>query len=755
MNLIKLSLKNYLSYKKCELDFKDKESLYLIIGRNSEEVDDTEGNGAGKTALISAIPFALFGRSRGVFDKDLNNEDVIYVDENGERASKCEVTIEFEIIDRRYKVIRTVTQKGSQKLSFYGKGYNSPAQDLWTELTLKAGVNKRTGKRENGITRTEQRISDTLGCDVNLFINSVYFEQSNIDTFARGTLSEKDGLIKTAIQSDKWNDYSQIISKDLSNLEKEIVKVETLLEDNYSDQKIYETINYNKARVKDLKAYIKKGEKSIVDNEKERENLIADIITFQKQVENFDNNKKEIEAKQKKLSHLKNRVNEINFEATKMAEEINLFNQRIRSYDSKIGEFVRKKKNEEKALDTVYTQQYAEELHNEINRLNGSMGKALAQVENIVEKGQNVDKMACPYNFECDKIDEKAKEQIKSLYRIEYKKRKSELNAIEKQLTKNKNLLVKVRNNLNAQINIKELTNNISNTEELKNKDLKSIQNIQNRIPTVNKTKEAVINEIKELEEKLNKTNESVNVEYLKVEMNKKIEIKDKIVADIESLRLEINEASGEIKLLEEQNKGFEKELQNIEKLKSAREKMIDEKMYKKYSLDMVRKHIPHLLISNAIPEIEDYAKEFIYKLSSGRMDINFNMIKDLKSKNDGKVNQTNSFDVVLTIDGRELKYEQASGGERARADVAIHLAYVVFISNRSNTRFETLFLDEVGAALDKKGVENFVDIIKEIQIAYGFKKVFNITQNIEMKRLIDNRITVTKTSDGSTIEMI
>ena len=67
----------------------------------------------------------------------------------------------------------------------------------------------------------------------------------------------------------------------------------------------------------------------------------------------------------------------------------------------------------------------------------------------------------------------------------------------------------------------------------------------------------------------------------------------------------------------------------------------------------------------------------------------------------------------------------------------------------------ETLWLDEVGAALDKAGVERFVEIVKEIQDEYGFKKVFNITQNVEMKRLIDKHILVTKTNDGSQVTLL
>jgi DNA repair exonuclease SbcCD ATPase subunit len=128
-------------------------------------------------------------------------------------------------------------------------------------------------------------------------------------------------------------------------------------------------------------------------------------------------------------------------------------------------------------------------------------------------------------------------------------------------------------------------------------------------------------------------------------------------------------------------------------------------------------------------------------------MDIDFRMEKSLKSSD-----ITDAFDIWINVDGRWLKYEMTSGGERTRADVSLHLALVCFMSGRSNTNHETIYLDEVGAALDRNGVENFVAILHSLIEQYGFKKIFNITQNVEMKRMIDNRLSVVKTSEGSKI---
>ena len=80
MNVLKIKAKNYLSFKSLDLDLTDKDGTFLIIGRNSENVDDTEGNGSGKTSFASLVTYAFYGRCRGNFDKELHNEDIIFID---------------------------------------------------------------------------------------------------------------------------------------------------------------------------------------------------------------------------------------------------------------------------------------------------------------------------------------------------------------------------------------------------------------------------------------------------------------------------------------------------------------------------------------------------------------------------------------------------------------------------------------------------------------------------------------------------
>ncbi len=195
-----------------------------------------------------------------------------------------------------------------------------------------------------------------------------------------------------------------------------------------------------------------------------------------------------------------------------------------------------------------------------------------------------------------------------------------------------------------------------------------------------------------------------------------------------------------------EKNKRYKKELNSLD----------DEKRLLTYCIKMYGNHIPHLLLENALPEIENYSKRFLNKLSKGRMDIEFRTKKTLKTKdinNEEKIKET--FDLILTLDDKKYNYALFSGGEKSRADVALHLAYSMYLLNRSGAKLETLFLDEVCSALDEEGKEILIEILKELMVEGYFKKIFLITQDQTLKKMIDDVLIVVKTENGSMIRSL
>lgn len=698
---------------------------------------------SGKTALISAVPFALYGRSRGTFDKELVNEDVVRIDSNGERAKKAEVEIVFEKNDSYYKVVRSVTTKGTQKVSVHSSLTYPKA--TWTDLTLMAGVNRRTDKRESGIVRTEQRIVDIIGCDVDLFINSIYFEQSNIDTFATGSLNDKDSIIRNAVGLNRWMDYGIEMKLDLSKTEKEITRNQALL-DEYDVDGIEDKIKNAKVDVKVAEQNVKETEKALEEDKENVEMYVKRVAVeeersrkqteMKEKVEKLKAKKrdieKDIEGADNELRTVAGTVKRVGVELDNFRKDVSILEEREIKCKEAIGE---------------HTEKDLTECNDLLGTIVGDIAKVSAEMGQIEKKANNVEKAICPLGLDCEELTEESKGKIKEDLRKEWKK----LNFTKNKLTKRKE---------KGQERIKEIENSITAKADHKH-IVREIESINERV----KDKNSYLDHCSESIVKLKETQEKLTVEYAEIdtelgELVKELKfnttdvmtgLREKLANYRDSVSRQEVELTNNKEFLNntlQAIKDYEKIIEKTKDLTMEFGKLQNKRNMIKDAQKIVRKDIPHLLIGNAIPEIKKYARKFIYKLSNGRLDLDFKLERELKSS-DAKAN---AFDIFVNVDGKWLKYAQTSGGQRARADVAIHLAYVCFMSNMTKSRFETIFLDEVGAALDKNGVENFVDIIKWLMEEYKLKKIFNITQNMDMKKMIDNRILVTLTDEGSRV---
>ena len=96
MNIKKITLNDFMSYKHVEIDFTEN-GIYNLIGHN----------GAGKSAIRDAITWCLFGKSRvsGAGDDLINkNEESMYV------------TLDVTIDGRNYTIARSKERGQSTKL---------------------------------------------------------------------------------------------------------------------------------------------------------------------------------------------------------------------------------------------------------------------------------------------------------------------------------------------------------------------------------------------------------------------------------------------------------------------------------------------------------------------------------------------------------------------------------------------------------------------------------------------------------------
>jgi len=170
----KLSLTNFMPYRQAELDFAG-----IHVACLSGE------NGAGKSSLLDAITWALWGKTaRSRRDDDLIRQG----------ADEMAVDFAFRLGDNLYRVIRQRRggKRGSTLLEFQ-------IQDdgRWRSLS------------ESSIRATEEKIVRILHLDYDTFVNSAFLRQGRADEFTVKTPAERKRVLSDILGLDVWQEYEE------------------------------------------------------------------------------------------------------------------------------------------------------------------------------------------------------------------------------------------------------------------------------------------------------------------------------------------------------------------------------------------------------------------------------------------------------------------------------------------------------------------------------------------------------------------
>ncbi|QQE65069.1 hypothetical protein GFS31_17540 [Leptolyngbya sp. BL0902] len=162
-----ITLKNFLSYREASLDFSGLH-VVCIAGQN----------GAGKSSLLEAIGWALWGQSRVASD-----DDVIH-----QGAMEARVAFVFQQGDHQYRVMRSRHRQQGATLEFQvqtDQGYRSLTQ--------------------RSIRATQQLIGHHLKLDYDTFINSAYLRQGGADDLMMKRPSERKAVLARLLKLDRYD----------------------------------------------------------------------------------------------------------------------------------------------------------------------------------------------------------------------------------------------------------------------------------------------------------------------------------------------------------------------------------------------------------------------------------------------------------------------------------------------------------------------------------------------------------------------
>src|SRR5215211_4915951 len=215
---VHIRISGFLSYHDVvELDFTTFD-LACISGQN----------GAGKSSLLDAITWSLFGEARG------KSSDVINIRQDIKAA---EVALTFEHEENTYRIQRTLPRNKSTLLEFQVR-----TETGWKPLT------------ENNTRETQARIEQTLRLDFETFVNASFFLQGKADQFTQQTATRRKEVLSNILGLEMWEEYKNKTAEKRKFLEREVDEIDGRMRE--IDAELAEE-DLRKARLAELETTLK------------------------------------------------------------------------------------------------------------------------------------------------------------------------------------------------------------------------------------------------------------------------------------------------------------------------------------------------------------------------------------------------------------------------------------------------------------------------------------------------------------------
>ncbi|MBA7596852.1 hypothetical protein ES703_03842 [subsurface metagenome] len=186
-----------------------------------------------------------------------------------------------------------------------------------------------------------------------------------------------------------------------------------------------------------------------------------------------------------------------------------------------------------------------------------------------------------------------------------------------------------------------------------------------------------------------------------------------------------------------------------VEKEKALLQASREKGIYDELAAAFGKKGIQAWIIEQALPEIEEEANRLLSRMTDNRMHVKMETQRAYKTK---KAETLETLDINISDELGTRRYEMYSGGEAFRINFALRIALSRLLARRAGAPLPTLFIDEGFGTQDSSGREKLIEAINSIQD--DFEKIIVITHIEELKDTFPVRIEVSKTSEGSMIEV-
>ena len=233
-------------------------------------------NGYGKTALLDAITWAIWGKARAKTQDELVNV----------ARNTMFVELDFFAGESRYRVTRTYTK---------GRGASSGKSEL--NLSIIIG-NTVTSLMANTIKETEEKIVNLLNMDYETFINTSYLKQGDSNRFTSSRPTDRKKILADLLDLSYYERLESASKQHSRQLQNDVEVQQSVIEHKSSafqeKELILEKLETYKKESQNLLSEEQSLSKELEDLNQKRQTLLVEISNKKTMVDQIDTSEKDI-----------------------------------------------------------------------------------------------------------------------------------------------------------------------------------------------------------------------------------------------------------------------------------------------------------------------------------------------------------------------------------------------------------------------------------------------------------------------------
>lgn len=653
-------------------------------------------NGAGKSSILDALYWCLWGEVPGFTLDELINED----------EEDMKVILWFSIGKRQY-VVQRYKYRGRQ-----------------TELSL--WINDKP--YHGGIREVQSFLVKTIGIDAKLFRSTTYMSQEELDLFSRMTGTERLETLMKLLRLDLFSKLEEYVKNQIDQMNLELASERERLKGLKEDYKEGKRANKRLGEVKidlahidanleDLREESKRLQKRLEGSSKQvlkdlRERIREREERHEDRIEQARDRIKNIDgalARLESISDIESDIEKAEAEVkrlTKAVEKNGKINKRLEKVKGQaavVSAKITQLKDDLEALESkvdvlegetecptcgseIDPESLEKHIRKEIEEVKGKLEKAREQNRGLQEKRTKLSKQ----------LEAGADMKLSSaIQRVDVLKQKLiQVESSEDQLVENK---------AEAEEELEKAAAEYENDKTLKKlkRDYQKRKRQGESYSEIEERYDEVLDEISQLEEDRDET------------------IKE--LGEVQSLVRIGKAAKKEGKWLSQEIKAKQAELADLEDLKEI------------YS----KRGAPEHMVKRSLPMVELRANKILEDIGAGYR-IEF------------KERRNRGFDIVIVKGSKKRGVHTFSGGEKARINLACRMGVNQFVHDSRGLRMPLVFIDEATSPMDEKGKIGFMNVINDLARKTNYK-ILVVTHDHSLVDRFDKviRVDSPETEDG------